>query len=209
MNWEQIIVVVIISIVILLTIIQAIALIPGNDQPDYQALWQDAEAKRLSQEVEISGYQAQLAYLKSNLKVREKKMSKKVVVEPWFDKLADHLEISIDSRRGIVLLDEFAEEKFGDLYRRHLTELNQNIKFYVRAFKDGYVVRQPRKAFELPSGEYIWNLVIDDDNKTKSYPLTDYKIITKSIPYWLDKDELEYFQKYLVGEVVEEDEDEI
>uniref|UniRef100_UPI00403FA643 hypothetical protein n=1 Tax=Lentilactobacillus hilgardii TaxID=1588 RepID=UPI00403FA643 len=216
MNWEQIIVVVIIGIVILLVIIQAIALIPGNDEPDYQALWQDAEAKRLSQEVEISGYQAQLAYLNSSLEAREKKMSKKVVVEPWFDKFVRHenphdltneLMKYLYSRKYGMTSNSFAP--FDELTADELADLVFYRKKYEKAIANGYAVKEPRWAFKLPNGKYVWKLEINDDSATDRYSLTDYKIVTNPTPSWQDKDELEYFQKYLVGEVVEEDEDEI
>ncbi|MBZ2200538.1 MAG: hypothetical protein ABF490_04760 [Lentilactobacillus hilgardii] len=222
MNWGHIIVGIVIIGVVLLMAIGVIAFSSDDDGPDYLSLWQNAEAERRSQEVEISGYQAQLAYLKSNLEAREKKMSKKVVVELWFDDLYKKVGL-----HELSLFPDYVYQLKRAKDRKHPSNLPKwflglpDKQFYIlqthwglyaKALLDGYVVKESRKAFVTDDGMYVslvQHSVRQDGFGPDTITWDDTQTLTlEHQPYFdLSDEDLKYCEEHVKGHVVEEDED--
>ncbi|WP_035181562.1 hypothetical protein [Lentilactobacillus farraginis] len=140
-------------------------------------------------------------------------MSDKVVVKPWFDKLCkqfvkDQLNLFASYVNAINTGDLTSTSELPKwMYRLPADEFNdlwENLDKYAKALKNGYVVKKPRKAFRLPNGQYATRIEFNKEYVTDGLFNNYYQILGKPDPVWVTDDEIKYFKKYLVGEVVEE-----
>lgn len=145
-------------------------------------------------------------------------MSDKVVVKPWVDDLYKTIikdQLSLFDKYinaiNVGALTSLPDNSqwMGDLSFDQIEDLQKNWGKYVKAFENGYVIQKSRKAFKLPNGQYVAQIEFKKEYVTDGLFNNYYQILGKPDPVWVTDDEIKYFKKYLVGEVIEEDKDEI